>query len=102
RGIRYFYVTGVQTCAHPNFMAGKSIIPIQQITDTTNRITKKNLNERVLLPENKDELYTLSTSINDLLRRIQDAMEREKQFTSDRSEERRVGKESRGQRKRSQ
>lgn len=69
------------------FLAGKSIIPIQQITDTTNRITKKNLNERVVLPDNKDELYTLSTSINDLLQRIQDAMEREKQFTSDASHE---------------
>lgn len=68
-------------------LAGKSIIPIQQITDTTNRITRSNLNERVSLPENKDELYTLSTSINDLLQRIQDAMEREKQFTSDASHE---------------
>src|SRR5690606_40360638 len=68
-------------------LAGKSIIPIQRITDTTNRITRSNLNERVLLPDNKDELYTLSTSINDLLQRIQDAMEREKQFTSDASHE---------------
>jgi signal transduction histidine kinase len=69
------------------FLAGKSIIPIKQITETTNRITRSNLNERVLLPENKDELHTLSTSINDLLQRIQDAMEREKQFTSDASHE---------------
>lgn len=69
------------------FLAGKSIIPIQQITNTTNRISRKNLNERVPLPTNKDELFTLSTSINDLLQRLQDALEREKQFTSDASHE---------------
>lgn len=69
------------------FLAGKSIIPIQQITDTTNRISRKNLNERVVLPSNKDELHTLSTSINDLLQRLQDTLEREKQFTSDASHE---------------
>ena len=69
------------------FLAGKSIIPIQQITETTNRISRKNLNERVLLPPNKDELFTLSTSINDLLQRLQDTLEREKQFTSDASHE---------------
>jgi len=69
------------------FLAGQTVIPIQLITDTTNRITRKNLNERVALPDNRDELYTLSNSINDLLQRIQEAMEREKQFTSDASHE---------------
>lgn len=69
------------------FLAGKSIIPIQQITETTKRISNKNLNERVSLPPNKDELYTLSTSINELLQRLQGTLEREKQFTSDASHE---------------
>src|SRR5690606_23011802 len=68
-------------------LAGKRIIPIQRLTDNTNRVTRTSLNERGLLPENKDEQYFLSTSINDLLQRNQDAMEREKQFTSDASHE---------------
>jgi signal transduction histidine kinase len=39
------------------------------------------------LPQNKDELYTLSQTINNLLDRIENTIEREKQFTSDASHE---------------
>ncbi len=69
------------------YLAGRSITPITQITRTTGRITKNNLNERVALPENKDELFYLSSSINELLQRIENAIERERQFTSDASHE---------------
>lgn len=70
-----------------SFLAGKSIVPVVKISETTNRITRTNLNERVTLPAGKDELYDLSYSINSLLERIQDAMLREQQFTSDASHE---------------
>ena len=69
------------------YIAGKSIIPVKTITSTTNRITRNNLNERVVLPQNKDELYDLSSGINRLLQRIENAIERERQFTSDASHE---------------
>ncbi len=69
------------------YLAGRSIKPIKKITDTANDITKNSLNERIELPQNKDELYTLTSSINELLERIQEAFEREKQFTSDASHE---------------
>jgi len=69
------------------YIAGRGIIPIKEITETTKRITRNNLNERVTLPQNKDELYDLSFSINDLLRRIENTMVRERQFTSDASHE---------------
>ncbi len=69
------------------YLAGRSIIPIQNITNTTNRITKNTLNERVALPPNKDELYQLSASINELLNRIENTLQREQQFTSDASHE---------------
>lgn len=69
------------------YLAGKSIRPISTIIETTGRITKNNLGERVPLPTQKDELYDLSTSINELLNRIEEAMEREKQFTADASHE---------------
>lgn len=68
-------------------LAGRSIRPVLGIIDTTKRITQHNLNARIEAPPIKDELYTLSTSINELLQRIQNAMEREKQFTSDASHE---------------
>ncbi len=69
------------------FIAGRSIKPINSIIETSNNITKDNLKSRIPLPENRDELYVLSQTINDLLDRIESAIEREKQFTSDASHE---------------
>ncbi|QSB25162.1 HAMP domain-containing sensor histidine kinase [Flavobacterium sp. CLA17] len=69
------------------FFAGRSIKPINAITNTSKIITKDNLKTRIPLPKTKDELYTLSKTINNLLSRIEDAIEREKQFTSDASHE---------------
>ena len=68
-------------------IAGRSIKPVTMITETSRRITKDNLKDRIVLPQNKDELYVLSKTINDLLDRIENAVEREKQFTSDASHE---------------
>jgi signal transduction histidine kinase len=69
------------------FIAGKSIKPINSIINTANYITKDNLSSRIPLPQNKDELYILSETINELLERIENAVIREKQFTSDASHE---------------
>jgi signal transduction histidine kinase len=68
-------------------IAGRSIKPVTLITETSSRITKDNLKDRIILPQNKDELFVLSKTINDLLDRIENAVEREKQFTSDASHE---------------
>ena len=70
-----------------SFLAGRSIIPVVNITETANQITKHNLNERIELPSHKDELHDLSSAINGLLDRLEHALEREKQFTSDASHE---------------
>ena len=67
------------------FLAGQSIKPVQLITSTTNRITQNSLDERIALPATKDELFTLTSSINELLERIQKALQREQQFTADAS-----------------
>lgn len=69
------------------FLAGRSMRPIQEMTHTITHITQNNLNERVSLPKNEDEIHYLSSSFNDLLERIQKAIEKEKQFTSDASHE---------------
>lgn len=69
------------------FFAGRSIAPISAIIETSSTITKDNLSSRIQLPNNKDELYHLSLQINQLLDRIENAVEREKQFTSDASHE---------------
>jgi signal transduction histidine kinase len=69
------------------FIAGRSIKPISSIIKTANIITRDNLTSRIQLPQNKDELHLLSKTINELLNRIENAIEREKQFTSDASHE---------------
>lgn len=69
------------------FLAGRSIKPVHEVTNTISRITKNNLKERVALPQNKDEIYELSSSFNALIERIENAIERERQFTSDASHE---------------
>ena len=69
------------------FLAGRSIMPVQNVTDTITRITRNNLKERVALPPHHDEIYELSAGFNSLLKRIEYALEREKQFTSDASHE---------------
>jgi signal transduction histidine kinase len=69
------------------FIAGRSIKPISTIIQTSNIITKDNLKSRIPLPINKDELHLLSMTINNLLDRVENAIEREKQFTSDASHE---------------
>lgn len=68
-------------------IAGRSIKPVSTIIKTSSEITKDNLSARIALPKNKDELYQLSENINALLDRIESAVEREKQFTSDASHE---------------
>ncbi|AWG22450.1 two-component sensor histidine kinase [Flavobacterium faecale] len=69
------------------FIAGRSIQPINAIIRTSDKITKDNLSSRIPLPVNKDELFVLSDTINNLLNRIENAIAREKQFTSDASHE---------------
>jgi len=69
------------------FMVGKSIAPIQKITESTNQINQRNLNDRVPLIEQNDEIGQLAQSINALLSRLEQSLNREKQFTSDASHE---------------
>ena len=42
------------------FFAGRSILPVKTIIDTSSQITRDNLQMRIPLPANKDELYALS------------------------------------------
>ncbi len=55
--------------------------------ETAQRITESNLDERIALPKNKDELFQLSTTINELLDRLEFQITRAKQFSADASHE---------------
>ncbi|HKJ43917.1 MAG TPA: HAMP domain-containing sensor histidine kinase, partial [Sunxiuqinia sp.] len=69
------------------YMAQRSLHPVKVLTETAEKITRQNLNERIELPKIKDELYVLTSTINNLLDRIEDTLMREKQFSSDASHE---------------
>lgn len=69
------------------YMAERSMQPVKFLTESAEKITRENLNERIELPGIKDELYILTDTINSLLDRIEDTLLREKQFSSDASHE---------------
>lgn len=68
-------------------IAGRSIRPIDEVIATAETITQSNLDQRIPLPANRDELYRMSVTVNALLDRLQQAFQREKQFTADASHE---------------
>jgi len=68
-------------------IAGQSIRPIDEVIATAETITQSNLDQRIALPRNRDELYRMSVTVNALLDRLQQAFGREKQFTSDAAHE---------------
>ncbi|GET25745.1 cell wall metabolism sensor histidine kinase WalK [Prolixibacter sp. NT017] len=70
-----------------SLIARRSIHPVFRLTETAEKISRENLGERIPLPLHEDELYTLTQTINQLLERLEDAVIREKQFTSDASHE---------------
>jgi signal transduction histidine kinase len=67
--------------------ASKGISPVKQLIQAASGISDTNINDRLPLPENKDELYQLATTINELLQRVENSLQREKQFTADASHE---------------
>jgi len=67
--------------------AAKAIEPVHQLIETTSGISDSTIGTRLVMPERKDELYTLAQTINELLVRIENSMLQQKQFTSDASHE---------------
>jgi signal transduction histidine kinase len=67
--------------------ASKAISPVNQLIKTTAGINDFNINTRLALPENEDELYQLTKTINELLGRIDNSIQQQKQFTADASHE---------------
>jgi len=70
-------------------IAKRAFRPISQISDTAREIAEsRDLTKRIDLQKmQKDELYELSSTFNEMFEKLQTAFEREKQFTSDASHE---------------
>jgi two-component system heavy metal sensor histidine kinase CusS len=60
---------------------------IRSITDVTNRISSRNLEERLEVPDARDEIRDLTVTINQMLDRLAGSFLQIKQFTADVSHE---------------
>jgi len=69
------------------FLAARALAPIDQITLTARRISAKDLSARLNLLTTDDEVGRLSQTLNDMLARLDDSFQRERQFTNDASHE---------------
>ena len=69
------------------FAASKSIAPVHQLIRAAAGINDSNIDTRLPLPENEDEIYQLAKTINELLSRIDISIQQQKQFTADASHE---------------
>jgi signal transduction histidine kinase len=69
------------------WIAKRALTPIDEITKTAAAIAKGDLSKRVTGGEVADEVGFLAATFNDMLLTVEDAMERERQFTQDASHE---------------
>ena len=82
-----FPLVGVVQFFASSVAASKAIKPVHQLIRTASGISDSNINNRLVLPRHKDELYELTLTINELLNRIEKSIHMQKQFTSDASHE---------------
>ena len=68
------------------FLVRKFLKPVRSISETAQDISDKNLGMR-LKTDSRDELGQLATTLNGMFERLQQAFERERQFTTDVSHE---------------
>ncbi len=70
------------------FLTKKMLKPIQEISNSAAKIgTGDDLKQRISLAPGNDELHQLARSFNQMFERLENAFEKERQFTSDASHE---------------
>jgi len=67
--------------------AGKILKPIADINTLAREINEKTLEKRIPLGKNRDELHTLSSSLNQMFDRLQFSFQRQKEFLANASHE---------------
>lgn len=65
----------------------RMLTPISEIIQKANAIDEGTLHTRLEVPETQDELRQLTTTLNDMLNRVENAFVRQGQFTQDASHE---------------
>ena len=67
------------------WLSGRALSPVKEIIRTARGIGVKDLTGRLTVPEPRDELRSLSETLNDMLERIESSVKRITQFTADAS-----------------
>ena len=68
-------------------LVGRAFRPLARITETLRSITGQNLERRLDVPSGNDEVRVLATTLNEMMRRVDDAMGAQKKFIADASHE---------------
>lgn len=69
------------------FLVARALAPIAEMTHTAHRISAEDLSARLQLPPTKDEVGGLAATFNSMLARLEEAFQRQRQFTADASHE---------------
>jgi heavy metal sensor kinase len=65
----------------------RALAPVDQITASAERITSRNLSERLPVAKTADEIERLSTALNLMIGRLEDAFQNSRRFMADASHE---------------
>jgi heavy metal sensor kinase len=68
------------------FLAGRVLKPVEQITKTAQQIEGSDLSQRIDV-KTDDELGRLASTLNEMIARLEEAFNRQRQFTADASHE---------------
>ncbi len=70
------------------FIISRVLSPVDKIRNTAEKISESSdLSQRIYIGEGKDEIHSLANTFDNMLDKIEQTVEREKQFTSDASHE---------------
>lgn len=69
------------------FLAGRSLGPIDRITQAARRISAEDLSQRLNLPLPDDEVGRLARTFDEMIARLEEGLRRQRQFTADASHE---------------
>lgn len=69
------------------FFAGRALNPVKRMIDEVNKIKATSLDLRLASQKNKDELSALATTFNEMLNRLEQSFDAQKQFVSNISHE---------------
>ena len=77
----------VVSCLGGYWLSSRALRPVDQITSVAKSIGVQNLSQRIAVPQTGDELQRMAQTWNDVLERLDVAVKRIRQFTSDASHE---------------